>query len=241
MPLIEVRNLTKSYKNGELEVPVLMGINLEIEAGEFVALMGPSGAGKSTFMNIIGCLDRPTGGEYYLDGEDVSQLSDNRLAEVRNQKMGFVFQSFNLLARTTAVRNVELPMLYAGRSDREARARWALERVGLADRMHHKPNELSGGQQQRVAIARALMMEPTVLLADEPTGNLDSQTGSGVMTLFKSFHDGGQTIVLVTHDAKIASVADRVLFMRDGQIVRETSLEGLDDPFMISRLIELEA
>jgi putative ABC transport system ATP-binding protein len=221
MALIEVRDLRKTYKNGNLEVPVLLGISLDINAGEFVAIMGPSGSGKSTFMNILGCLDRPTAGQYVIDGEDVSRLNDNRLAEIRNQKFGFVFQSFNLLARTTALRNVELPMLYAGRGGREARAKWALERVGLADRMHHRPNELSGGQQQRVAIARALVNDPVVVMADEPTGALDTRTSVEIMDIFQELNREGRTVVMVTHEADIAQHASRIIRFKDGHVIED--------------------
>ncbi len=201
-PTIFFERITKTYKNGALEVPVLHGIDLRIERGEYVAIMGPSGSGKSTMMNIIGCLDRPTSGVYRLDGEDVSHLDDNALAALRLRKLGFVFQGFNLLARTDALKNVALPLFYAGINGRERqrRAEAALEEVGLADRGSHRPNELSGGQQQRVAIARALINDPAVLLADEPTGNLDTKTSADIMALFDQLHDRGRTIVMVTHD-----------------------------------------
>lgn len=229
MALIEVRDLRKAYKNGNLDVPVLMGINLEIHHGEFVAIMGPSGSGKSTFMNILGCLDRPSGGQYLLEGEDVARLNDNRLAEIRNQKFGFVFQSFNLLARTTALRNVELPMLYAGRGNRDARAKWALERVGLADRMHHKPNELSGGQQQRVAIARALVNDPVVVMADEPTGALDTRTSVEIMDIFQELNREGRTVVMVTHENDIAQHATRIIRFKDGLVVEDVQVTDRRD------------
>jgi putative ABC transport system ATP-binding protein len=229
MALIEVRDLRKTYKNGLMEVPVLLGINLDIHAGEFVAIMGPSGSGKSTFMNILGCLDRPTSGQYVIDGEDVSRLSDNRLAEIRNQKFGFVFQSFNLLSRTTALRNVELPMLYAGRGNREARAKWALERVGLGERMHHKPNELSGGQQQRVAIARALVNDPVVLMADEPTGALDTRTSVEIMDIFQELNREGRTLVMVTHEMDIAQHATRIIRFKDGLVIEDTTVQERRD------------
>ncbi|MEI6431282.1 MAG: ABC transporter ATP-binding protein [bacterium] len=221
MALVEVRNVGKIYRNGSLEVPALKGATLDIQHGEFVAIMGPSGSGKSTFMNILGCLDRPSHGEYLLEGENVAQLNDNRLAEIRNQKFGFVFQSFNLLARTTALQNVQLPMLYAGKSNREARARWALERVGLGDRTHHKPNELSGGQQQRVAIARALVNDPVVVMADEPTGALDSRTSIEVMGLFQELNREGRTVIMVTHEQDVADHATRIIRFRDGDVVED--------------------
>ncbi len=229
MALIEVRDLRKAYKNGTLDVPVLMGIDLEIHHGEFVAIMGPSGSGKSTFMNILGCLDRPTGGQYLLEAEDVARLNDNRLAEIRNQKFGFVFQSFNLLARTTALRNVELPMLYAGRGNRDARAKWALERVGLSDRMHHKPNELSGGQQQRVAIARALVNDPVVVMADEPTGALDTRTSVEIMDIFQELNREGRTVVMVTHENDIAQHASRIIRFKDGLVVEDVQVTDRRD------------
>jgi putative ABC transport system ATP-binding protein len=206
-----------------MELEVLRGVSVEIGEGEFVALMGPSGSGKSTLMNILGCLDRPTEGEYELEGRQVQSLSDDELANVRNQKIGLVFQTFNLLPRATAEKNVEMPMLYAGvaRRERKRRAHAALARVGLSDRMHHKPSQLSGGQQQRVAVARALANRPPIILADEPTGNLDSRSGAEIMSLFKDLHREGATILLITHDAGIAHQAQRILHIMDGQIVQE--------------------
>jgi putative ABC transport system ATP-binding protein len=220
MALLEARDLHKTYASGEAEVHALRGVSLDVEAGESVAIMGASGSGKSTLMNILGCLDRPTHGSYRLLGAEMAQEGADRLAEIRNRTLGFVFQSFNLLARTSALEQVELPLLYAGVSARERhrRATAALERVGLGDRLEHAPSQLSGGQQQRVAIARALVNEPRVVLADEPTGNLDSRTGVEIMRLFGELVAGGITLVLVTHEPDIAACAGRVIEMQDGQI-----------------------
>ena len=221
--LLALEDVTKIYRMGDVEVHALRGVSLAVEEGEFVAVMGASGSGKSTIMNIIGCLDRPTTGTYRLAGEDVSKLDRYALAKRRNRTLGFVFQSFNLLARTSALDNVELPLLYAGTSTRErhARARHALERVGLGDRVNHHPNQMSGGQQQRVAIARALVSDPKVILADEPTGNLDSTTSQGVIAIFQELGDSGITVVLVTHEPDIASYAARVVTMKDGHVLSD--------------------
>jgi putative ABC transport system ATP-binding protein len=221
--LIEIEDMAKVYGTGDVAVHALRGVDFQVKRGEFVAIMGPSGSGKSTLMNILGCLDRPTGGAYILDGEDVSDLNKDRLAGVRNRQIGFVFQSYNLLPRLTAVKNVMLPLLYnshqsLAESDLQERAVTALESVGLGDRTHHRPTELSGGQQQRVAIARALVNEPSIILADEPTGNLDTQSSLEILDLLHALHDGGATIIMVTHEPDIAEHAERVIFLRDGQI-----------------------
>jgi putative ABC transport system ATP-binding protein len=221
--LIALEGVKKIYQMGDVEVQALRGVSLAVEPGEFVAIMGSSGSGKSTLMNIIGCLDRPTAGRYALDGREVSQMSKNELAEVRNRTIGFVFQSFNLLSRTSALENVELPLLYQGLGtrDRVKRSRAALERVGLGERMHHHPSQLSGGQQQRVAIARAIVGQPKMILADEPTGNLDSTTSIEVMMLFQELGRDGITVVLVTHEPDIATFASRVVVVKDGHVLSD--------------------
>ncbi|HXO21163.1 MAG TPA: ABC transporter ATP-binding protein [Thermoanaerobaculia bacterium] len=229
--VIEIRDLTRIYKLGGSEVRALDGISLDVDRGEFVAVMGPSGSGKSTLMNIVGCLDRPTSGRYVLEGIDVSSLNRDRRAEIRNDKIGFVFQSFNLLARTSALENVELPLLYSKRRDlteaqAEAKARACLARVGLADRWDHTSAQLSGGQQQRVAIARSLVNDPAILLADEPTGNLDSKTSEEVIAIFQTLNDEGKTVVLITHEPDIAQFAQRIVMFRDGKIISDHPVES---------------
>jgi putative ABC transport system ATP-binding protein len=226
--IIRIRDLTRGYRMGDETILALRGVSLDIRRNEYVAIMGPSGSGKSTMMNLLGCLDTPTGGEYWLNGQEVSRLSDDALARVRNREIGFVFQTFNLLPRATALHNVELPLVYAGVGARERRSRAAaaLERVGLAERMHHRPNELSGGQRQRVAIARALINEPSILLADEPTGNLDSVTSEEIMRVFGDLHSAGQTVIMVTHEADIAAHAERVVVLRDGRVETDQLTRG---------------
>jgi putative ABC transport system ATP-binding protein len=222
--VIQIRDLTRVYEMGSEQVHALRGVSLEIRRNEYVAIMGPSGSGKSTLMNLIGCLDTPTAGEYWLNGQEVSRMPDDALARVRNRDIGFVFQTFNLLPRASALANVELPLVYGGVSARarRERAKGALTRVGLADRMDHRPNELSGGQRQRVAIARALVNEPAILLADEPTGNLDSTTSEEIMRVIETLHTQGQTDIMVTHEADIAAHADRIVVLRDGRIATDT-------------------
>jgi putative ABC transport system ATP-binding protein len=226
--VIRIRDLTREYRMGEETILALRGVSLDIHRNEYVAIMGPSGSGKSTMMNLLGCLDTPTAGEYWLNGVEVSGLSDDDLARVRNREIGFVFQTFNLLPRSTALHNVELPLVYAGVSARERRIRatTALERVGLGDRMDHRPNELSGGQRQRVAIARALVNEPSILLADEPTGNLDSVTSEEIMRVFGDLHASGQTVIMVTHEPDIAAHAERVVVLRDGRLESDRLTRG---------------
>jgi len=223
MALIETRDLWKTYVMGSEEIHALRGVSIEIRRGEYVAIMGPSGSGKSTLMNLIGCLDTPSKGSYLLNEKQVGQMNDNELARIRNEEIGFVFQTFNLLPRASALQNVELPLVYAGvgGTERQARAKAALDKVELSSRMSHRPNELSGGQRQRVAIARALVNNPSILLADEPTGNLDSKTGNEIMGVFARLHEAGNTIVLVTHEADIAAYAHRTIHLRDGMVERD--------------------
>ena len=225
MPLIETVDLWKTYQMGAEAVHALRGVSIQIERGEYVAIMGPSGSGKSTLMNLIGCLDTPSKGSYLLNGKQASEMNDDELARIRNEDIGFVFQTFNLLPRATALHNVELPLIYAGvpAKDRAVRANEALDKVELGDRKHHRPNEMSGGQRQRVAIARALVNNPSILLADEPTGNLDSRTGVEIMALFARLHETGNTIVLVTHEADVAAYAHRTISIRDGQVEKDVS------------------
>jgi putative ABC transport system ATP-binding protein len=235
--MIKVEGLTKTYRMGTTLVHALRGVSLEIGVGELVAIMGPSGSGKSTFMNIVGCLDRPTAGDYWLDGVNVSRRNDNQLAEIRNEKIGFVFQQFNLLARTSALRQVELPMLYNGMPNRKERALAALHAVGLADRSHHLPSELSGGQQQRVAIARALVNDPALLMADEPTGALDTRTGEEIMAIFQRLYREGKTVVLVTHELDIAQHCNRIIRFKDGRVLSDEAVrQPLDAMEELSRL-----
>lgn len=226
--MIDVKNLIKVYKNGKLEVEALKGISFHVSEGEFVAIMGSSGSGKSTMMNILGCLDSLTDGQYFLDGDDVSRISRKKLAYVRNKKIGFVFQSFNLLPKLSSLQNVELPMVYAGvgRSKRRKKALEALAKVGLADRVHHKPNELSGGQRQRVAIARSLVNDPAIILADEPTGNLDSKSSVEIMSIFQQLNNDGATVVMVTHEPDIAEYTKRIVTFKDGEIIGDRIVEN---------------
>ncbi len=223
MSLVKVKNLDKVYENGKISFQALYDINLQIEKGEMVTLIGPSGSGKSTLMNIIGCLDKPTRGKYYFNGKSVDEMNQNQLAQIRNENIGFVFQTFHLLPRLTAFENVELPLIYAGESpkERQKKVMNALEIVGLKDRIKHKPNELSGGEKQRVAIARAIINNPELILADEPTGNLDSKTGEDIINLFKELNNRGNTVVIVTHDVKIARNAKRIISLLDGRIIKD--------------------
>ena len=242
--VIEVTNLTKIYKIGNIEVKALVGANLAISKGEFVSIMGPSGSGKSTLMSILGCLDTPTSGKYLLEGVDVSKLKDNQLAEIRNKKVGFVFQTFNLLSRSDAIHNVELPLIYAARGtgrNRRAKIMASLRSVGLAGWEKHKPSELSGGERQRVAIARALINDPAIILADEPTGNLDSHTGEEIMAIFQKLNREGKTILLVTHEHDIAMHTNKIIYIRDGIIAKEEALTNpIDAANMLAKMPKLE-
>ncbi len=240
-PVIEVKGISKRYVMGDQVVNALKDVDLTIEKGEFVAIMGPSGSGKSTFMNLIGCLDRPTGGEYFLDGKNVAQMNDNQLAEVRNTYIGFVFQNFNLLPRTSAIKNVELPLMYAGVRNRAERALKALEIVGLGQRVHHKPSELSGGQQQRVAIARAIVNNPVIILGDEPTGNLDTRTSEEIMSVFQDLNAEGKTVIIVTHEEDIARHCKRIIRFRDGRILVDERVENPTNAKDIIAELEAEA
>jgi putative ABC transport system ATP-binding protein len=235
MKIIETRNISRMYKMGENIVNALQSISISIDKGEYVAFMGPSGSGKSTLMNIVGCLDTPSSGNYTLNGQEVSEMTENELAEVRNKEIGFVFQTFNLLPRASALENVALPLVYAGynKADREEKAMMALESVNLANRHHHKPNELSGGQRQRVAIARALVNDPSIILADEPTGNLDTKTSYSIMNLFQELHDKGNTIIMVTHEDDIAHYSHRIIRLRDGLIEWDRKNENVSRGEMI--------
>ncbi len=227
IPVIKIQDITKVYQMGTVQVHALRGVSLQVRGGELVAIMGPSGSGKSTLMNILGALDVPTAGSYWLEGQDVSHMDDDQLAEIRNQRIGFVFQNFNLLPRTSALANVELPLIYAGASKRRQRAEAALQMVGLGDRLHHHPNELSGGQQQRVAIARALVNNPSIILADEPTGNLDSKSGAEIMRIFQELNESrGITIIFVTHEPDIAEHTRRIIRLQDGKVISDSSVKN---------------